>query len=66
MSYRILSIFFTEISIKLTIKCEFGGAVLVSLKSPEWVQVQQGSVLSFRPILWELLDFEEFFKLKTQ
>jgi hypothetical protein len=54
MSYRILSIFFTEISIKW----EFGGAVLVSLKSPQWVQVPGGSVLSFRPILWELLDFE--------
>jgi hypothetical protein len=66
MSYRMLSIFFTEISIKLTIKWEFVGAVLVSLTSPQWVQVQWGSVLSFRPILWELLDFEELFSLKIQ
>jgi hypothetical protein len=57
MSYRILSIFFAENSIKW----EFGGAVLVPLESPHW-----GDVLSFRPILWELLDFEEFFSLKIK
>jgi hypothetical protein len=62
MSYKILSIFFTENSIKW----DFGGAVLVPLESLQWVQVQWGDALSFRPILWELLDFEEFFSLKIQ
>ncbi len=61
MSYKILSIFFNEISIQLTIKWEFGGVVLVSLKSPHKCNEDQS--LSFRPILWELLDFEEFFSL---
>ncbi len=37
-----------------------GGAVLVSLKSPQWVQVPGGPILSFRPILWELLILRNF------